>query len=658
MVICTKCGQQADQGETFCPRCGAFLEWTAEPAAVPEAPLPVAPGPTPPRRAPAEPEGAGHPVVAKLSTGRLRVEPGSEARLTVEVFNRGRTVDQLSLEVLGPASAWSSVEPASLNLMPGTSAVSTIAFGPPRTSAVPAGAHSIEFAIRSSQHPDVSLVERITVEVAAFIALETSLAPSVIRGVAATATLLHAANGGNAAVELALEGDDPERAFSFGIDPRTLRVEPGVATDALVVVKPREPLQSGPERTRPFRVLVTANDGSRCVMDGTFVQTPVPAPPPPPEPALTGPPLLATLSASTIRVEPGGQAGVTVDVLNRGRTPDQVSLEVRGPAAAWASVEPARANLVPGASVASMLVFRPPRIASVRPGRYEAEIVVTSREHRDVTTVDRVSVEVVPFVALETGLMPSILRGRREATAKLRVSNRGNAPIELALGADDPEAAFEFRVSPAKLRLDPGAAGDATVAVKVRTENRTRADLTRPFRVVLTARDGWRQASDGAFVQEAPRGKRRWPWVLALLGLLGVAAIAIAGLYPPAPQPTRTPTPTPTNAPVDPVAAGPDIEGLYYLDPGNSRIIIISSAGENRYTIEEQLPANWPFKGTLEWVGGDRFEGPATFASGTTFRVELEQRPDGHLATRLIYISDDQGNPLDRVDPHELVPVN
>ena len=71
-------------------------------------------------------------------------------------------------------------------------------------------------------------------------------------------------------------------AFSFGINPPTLRLDPGATADALVVVKPREPLQSGPERTRPFRVLVTAGDGSRRALDGTFVQAPVPAPPPPP----------------------------------------------------------------------------------------------------------------------------------------------------------------------------------------------------------------------------------------------------------------------------------------------------------------------------------------------------------------------------------------
>ncbi|MFH1474366.1 MAG: hypothetical protein ABIG85_00725, partial [Chloroflexota bacterium] len=247
MVICTKCGQEADEGETFCGGCGAFLQWTGAPATPAEVPPPVMPAAASRRPVSSKPGHAGPPVVSTPSAPSVRVEPGGQASITVEVRNRGRTVDQLRLEVLGPAAAWSTVEPPRLNLMPDTSAVATIAFRPPRTSAVPAGEYPVDVAIRSSQHPDGSVVERVTVEVAPFVAFETTLAPSVLRGAEATATLLNATNGGNVTVDLALGGDDPEKAVSFGINPPTLRVNPGATADALVVVKPREPLQSGPD---------------------------------------------------------------------------------------------------------------------------------------------------------------------------------------------------------------------------------------------------------------------------------------------------------------------------------------------------------------------------------------------------------------------------
>ena len=663
MIICLKCGQQADPGETFCPRCGAFLEWAGAPATPSEAAPLVTPTASTSRPASNEPEFAGARVVATLSASSVQVEPGGQASLKVEVLNRGRTVDQLSLEVRGPAAGWASVDPARLNLMPDTSGVATVRFHPPRTSAVQAGGHQVDVAVTSREHPDASVVNSVVVEVMPFIALETSLAPSVLRGAAATATRLQVSNSGNVPVDLSLGGDDPEMAFEFRINTPTLRLDPGATADALVVVKPREPIQSGPDRTRPFRVLATASDGSRRTLDGTFIQAAVPAPPPA-EPQVIGPPVVATLGASSVRVEPGGQASVTVEVLNRGRTADRVSLEVRGPTEAWASVEPARLNVAPDTSAVATVSFSPPRTPAMRPGRYPVDVAVTSREHPDASVVSSVVVEVMPFVELETGLAPSVLRGGREATSKLQVSNRGNAPADLSFGGDDPEAAFQFRVSPSKLRLNPGAAGKATVVVKARRDNRSRTDMTRPFRVLASASDGSRHAADGMFIQPAPRGRRRWPWAFALLGLLGVIAFFVANLNPPGPQPFPPASIVPAasvpvaSVPVASVPVGPDIGGRYYLDPGSSRIIVITPVGENRYTIEEQLPASWPFTGTLEWVNGDRFEGPATFASGTTFRVEVERKPDGRLTTLFDYISDDQGNPTNRTDPHELVPVS
>lgn len=58
-------------------------------------------------------------VHAKLSASDGPVEPGLEAVLEVAVVNGGATVDQFGCEVLGPASAWTTVEPSSLTLFPG-----------------------------------------------------------------------------------------------------------------------------------------------------------------------------------------------------------------------------------------------------------------------------------------------------------------------------------------------------------------------------------------------------------------------------------------------------------------------------------------------------------------------------------------------------------
>ncbi len=306
MVICTRCGRQAVEGETFCPQCDAFLEWTGAPTAPQEAPPHVLPTASAHRRV-GTIEVAGSPVVAALSNTCVTVEPAAQASITIDVVNRGRTVDRLSLEIRGPAAAWSSVEPPRLNLMPGSSAAATVVFRPPRSSAVRAGRYQADIVVLSAEHPDAPVMDCVDVDVAPFLALEATLAPSVLRGSAATSARLRASNAGNVAIDLAFAASDPETAFEFWIEPPTVRVDAGATFDAMVMVKPREPIESGPDRTRPFRVLVTATDGAQRTLegaqralDGTFVQAPVPK--------AAAAPLLATVSASAVRVEPGGQA--------------------------------------------------------------------------------------------------------------------------------------------------------------------------------------------------------------------------------------------------------------------------------------------------------------------------------------------------------------
>lgn len=91
-VICSKCGQENDAGETFCGSCGAFLEWSGEqvapggpddapapgPASPPDA-APVPAGGSPePQPAAVQPVAAEPPLVAPVRPGpsQRSVPPG------------------------------------------------------------------------------------------------------------------------------------------------------------------------------------------------------------------------------------------------------------------------------------------------------------------------------------------------------------------------------------------------------------------------------------------------------------------------------------------------------------------------------------------------------------------------------------------------------
>jgi len=88
-VICSKCGQENDAGETFCGSCGAFLEWSGEQVAASDADSARPPGSMPgsadrpaglpPDPPPAfRPSAAEPPPVAPVRAGpsRRSVPPG------------------------------------------------------------------------------------------------------------------------------------------------------------------------------------------------------------------------------------------------------------------------------------------------------------------------------------------------------------------------------------------------------------------------------------------------------------------------------------------------------------------------------------------------------------------------------------------------------
>jgi hypothetical protein len=100
-----------------------------------------------------------------------------------------------------------------------------------------------------------------------------------------------------------------------------------------------------------------------------------------------------------------------------------------------------------------------------------------------------------------------------------------------------------------------------------------------------------------------------------------------------------------------------DIAGRYYLDAGASRFLTLVKTGRRSYSIESVRPDPWPLSDTITWVEDDRYEGDAVFDSGSRIRVVVTRLGDGRLDTEFRYVTDDTGNPTDRVDPHQLVPV-
>jgi len=104
------------------------------------------------------------------------VEPGGDATCTVRVWNTGDVVDAYAVEVLGPAAAWTDVEPATVSLFPGSNGVALLTFRPPRTPDALAG--TLPFAVRVQSRDAgmaTSVVEEGSLDVAPFAELAAEL---------------------------------------------------------------------------------------------------------------------------------------------------------------------------------------------------------------------------------------------------------------------------------------------------------------------------------------------------------------------------------------------------------------------------------------------------------------------------------------------------
>jgi len=215
--------------------------------------------------------GAG----ATLLERSVAVEPGGEASVRVRVQNTGQVVDQFALQVLGAAAEWAAIEPPALSLFPGAEEVATVRFRPPRAAAVAAA--DVPFGIRVISHvdPQGAVVEEGTLQVGAFHQMVADLTPRNSRGSRSAVHELAVDNHGNAPVEVAVRGADPDGALSFGFRPATQAIAPGRAGFVRVRVTARRTFLSGQPQAHPFQLEVLPLGQPPIPVDGAMVQGPL-----------------------------------------------------------------------------------------------------------------------------------------------------------------------------------------------------------------------------------------------------------------------------------------------------------------------------------------------------------------------------------------------
>jgi hypothetical protein len=175
-----------------------------------------------------------------------------------------------------------------------------------------------------------------------------------------------------------------------------------------------------------------------------------------------------SLQPATLTVEPGGQAACIVTVRNTSTIVEQFTITVLGEPSAWAQVDPPAISLLPEGERTVTVVFRPPRAPVPRAANLPFAVKAIPTKQAEDTAVEEGDITVNPFIEVMPALKPRASRGATVGHHVLRLTNRGNTPVDAALTASDPDELLKLRVRPTQLRMLPGATSAARVDVRPR----------------------------------------------------------------------------------------------------------------------------------------------------------------------------------------------
>jgi hypothetical protein len=233
--------------------------------------------------------------------------------------------------------------------------------------------------------------------------------------------------------------------------------------------------------------------------------------------------IIATLEPANLAVEPGAQASLTVRVRNGGTIVDRFELSVVGPLATWARAEPAALSLFPGQEGEAQVHFSPPREPVPRSGTYPYGVRVRAAADPGGATVEEGRVTVGPFTAPSAEIVPATSRGTRVGRHEVHIDNRGNAPLDVLVGAADPDRLVDFQVRPDRLVIEPGERSGVSIRASARDTFFLGSKQSHPFNVEVRPGKDPPIPLRGTLLQ----GPILPSWLVPVGGILAVALIAL-----------------------------------------------------------------------------------------------------------------------------------
>lgn len=182
--------------------------------------------------------------------------------------------------------------------------------------------------------------------------------------------------------------------------------------------------------------------------------------------------------------------------------------------------DPYELSLFPETGGVMVLTFTLP--AGFPAGRRVIAVKVASVTDRRESAVEEITIDVAPLNVATLVVEPVMVTAAKRADFVVTLENRGNVPLESAIGATDATAKLRFAIAPPTLVVGPGQSAVARVAA---TGRRPWFGSPEPRPITFTAEAAPEPLSTAATLLHKPIIPRG---VLTLLTIL--AAIALWGL--------------------------------------------------------------------------------------------------------------------------------
>ncbi|MDX2161432.1 MAG: protein kinase [bacterium] len=241
------------------------------------------------------------------------------------------------------------------------------------------------------------------------------------------------------------------------------------------------PAQRMTELEEPAGSLFISQSGGRRA--AAVAPAPVAAPAPRPEPDRIG----LTLTATLIRVTPGSQVTLALEVVNQSKLVDHFTVQVYGVPNDWITLPAAPLYLLPGARDTTSIEFHPPLAPSSTAGAHAFEVRVTARAQGIVSPAVQGALEIAPFYDFLADMEP--MQIRRRGLIDLTLSNTSNIACTYNVTVRDKQKAMHVYVPGKQFTLMPGQT--EYIDIRIRAKNRPligRAE-TKYFDVQVAPRD-------------------------------------------------------------------------------------------------------------------------------------------------------------------------